>query len=543
MKLSSLACSIIFTILLAGLVTPTVRAQTVFVTVQQPHVSARNQILDFYAGGTNEGGYSVRLSPQGGTLTTNGYTLMTLMPWGYVTAQWATGKVYIIFLVNVTQTNFRIGFLYLTNSTDTAFMLRWYDYNQAGTNLYTFQGVQHIRNRTVTTASVNMPKVQIPPPSTVIPSEISALGPQLYLTSTGGKLLNGTRSIKIYPLLNQIYAKSTDYNEVWSLLADDLGNYYFAILYMRNNDPSHVIIEHQLRLNDYRTLDGKTVDAKWMKGVLGNQVTVRTGISNLTVKVDGFPFQTNTNGIVSTGVPDGVASVEVPNIIPESPNSRLKFFTWDKYNLSNPLRLLLNSSLDVTAKYSHEYHLTVDTAYGSTQGSGWYVQGRNVTFTVQNQIDYDNRTKRIFKQWIGDSNSTRSEASVVINSPKEVKASWTTQYAVTITALGLPPNASTVAFIDDSKLTISGSIPSTVWIDANKQVPVTVQTTQIQGAANSYLYSGLRVDNQTLTGKLDVKKPLNLFIVYTGTPKLNINPSSSRSVTPRISLSEPAYFS
>ena len=540
MKISSLACGIIITLLLTGHFTPTGRAQTFFVTVPQPHISARNQILDFYAGGTNDGGYSVRLSPQGGTLTSNGYTLMTLMPWGYVTAQWATGKVYIIFLANVTQTNFRIGFLYLTNTTDAAFMLRWYDYNQAGTNLYTFQGVQHIHNKTVTTASLNMPNLQIPPPSTVIPSEMSALGSQLYLTSSGGKLLNGTRSFKIYPLLNQIYGKSTDYNEVWSLLADDLGNYYFAILYMRNNDSSHVIIEHQLRLNDYRTLDGKTIDAKWMKGVLGNQVTVRTGISNLTVKVDGFPFQTNANGIVSTGVPDGVASVEVPNTIPESPNSRLKFSTWDKYNPSNPLRLLVNSSLDVTAKYNHEYHLTVDTAYGSTQGSGWYVQGRNATFTIQNQIDYENRTKRIFKQWIGDSNSTRSEASIVINSPKEVKASWATQYAVTITALGLPPNASAVAFIGDSKLTISGSAPSTVWIDANQQVPVTVQSTQIQGSGNSYLYSGLRVDNQTLTGKLDVKKPINLFIVYTGTPKLNVNPSSSQPVTPRISLSEHA---
>ena len=94
---------------------------------------------------------------------------------------------------------------------------------------------------------------------------------------------------------------------------------------MKNGDSSHVIIEHVLRLNDYRKLDGMTVNAKWVKGDFANQVTVRTKMPNFTVKIDGFPFQTNLNGVASTGVPYGMATVEVPNEIIDSPTSKLKF--------------------------------------------------------------------------------------------------------------------------------------------------------------------------------------------------------------------------
>jgi hypothetical protein len=237
----------IFTALLAGSVTAAA-AQVVAITIPQPHVSVPNQIIDFYAGGTSAG-YTLRVSPQGGTLSINDYLTMGLMPWGYVTAQWSTGLEYIIFLVNVTQTNFRIGFLYLTNSSEEPFMLRLFDYSTENVNLWTFQGAQHVYNRTVSTSSVQLPILQMPQPATIT-NAISALGPQIYLTTKVGLLLNGTASLNIYPVMNQLFSNPTDYNEVWSLLADEVGNYYFAILYMRNNDPSHVIIEHQLMLTD-----------------------------------------------------------------------------------------------------------------------------------------------------------------------------------------------------------------------------------------------------------------------------------------------------
>jgi hypothetical protein len=533
MNLRRVAFTVVLATLILGIGISTVNAQAISLTVQQPRVSQTNQMINFYAGGSAEG-YSIRVSPQGGTLTINGYGALNMMPWKYVTAQWKIGKVFIIFLVNVTQTNFRIGFLYLTNSTDEAFILRWFDYKEGNVNSWTFQGVQHVYNKTVSTASVSLPTLKIPP-STAVTNDISVLGSQLYLSSNSGRLLNGTRSAKIYPLLNQYAGGSSDYNEVWSLLADEFGNYYFAVLYMKNGDSSHVTIEHILRLNDYRRFDGKTFDAKWTKGDFQNQVTVRTHMPNLTVKVNGFPFQTNMNGIFSTTVPNGIVSLEAPNMIQESSTSRLKFSGWSNYGNSSMLNVLVNSTFDISAKYVHEHFLTVTSSYGAAQGTGWYPQGANVTFAVQDKVNHENHTRRIFKQWTGDSDSTRSRAWTILNGPKQIQASWDTQYEITITTVGLPTNASTVALIGSSPVTLNVSTPYRQWIDADQKLPITIQSTQISGSNTNYYFSELRANNQTLAGTLEVKKPVAITLIYTQTPKLST--AISLQVSPSVTTS------
>lgn len=532
MRFRSLALSMIFAALLAGSVSAAA-GQVVFVTIPQPHDAVSNQIIDFYAGGTSEG-YTLRVSPQGGTLSINDYLTMGLMPWGYATAQWTTGREYIIFLVNVTQTNFRIGFLYLTNSTDEAFILRLFDYGSENVNQWTFQGAQHVYNRTVSTSSVQLPKLHMPQPATIT-NDISALGPQLYLTTKGGLLLNGTTSLNILPVMNQLFQNPTDYNEVWSLLTDEIGNYYFAILYMRNNDPSHVIIEHQLRLNDYRRLDGRTVDAHWQKGSFGNHAVVRMPMPNLTVNVDGFPFQTSNNGLVSVSIPNGIVTVEVPDAILNSTNSELHFAGWNKFGSSNPLSIRVNSTLDVTAKYESNYPLVVSSAYGTPQGSGWYPQGANATFSVENEMDYGNSTRRVFEQWVGDSTSADHQAWIILNAPKNVVAVWKTQYTVTLGTLGLPPDASAVALVGDSLVTLNGTSPYSLWVDANHPLPISVRSTQILDSSGNYSFQEIRVDNQTYTGVLEVAKPIDVSLVFTPAPKQST--SLSLQVMPSVAVS------
>lgn len=531
MTIPKLALSIVFVgILIAG-IAQFAFAQAVFVTMPQPHVSVSNQILDFYAGGTTEA-YTLRISSQGGTLSLGDSTVMSMMPWGYVTTQWSIGKVYIIFLVNVTETNFGIGFLYLTNSS-SPFILRWFDLATDNLNSRTFQGIQHVYNRTVSTGSIELPRLQLPA-STVVKSGISALGPQLYLTPDGGVLLNGTRRLNIYPIKNQLFGGPTDNNEVWSLLVDDVGNSYFAIIYFPNSDPSHAIIEHQLRLNDYRRAEGRTLPAGWTKGAFRNNVIVRTPKQNLTVEVDGFPFQTDQYGFVSTSVPKGIATVEVPNDILDSSGAEMKFAGWAKYGTSNPLSVVVNYTLDATAKYAHEYPLVVSSPYGTPQGSGSYVENANATFSVENELQFANGTKQIFSGWAGDSNASAPQAWIIVNSPKVVKALWKAQYAVTISALGLPANASSSVLVGNESVTLTGSIPFVQWVDANQQLQITVQSTQIQGSTYNYVFSELRADNRTLSGALNIAKPVNVFVVYNESPKLTS--SISLQVTPSVAL-------
>jgi len=511
-------------ILFAGfaLVIPNVTGQAAFVTVPLPNVSARNQVIDFYAGGTSEG-YSFRASPEGASLSIDGSGTITMMPWGYVTAQWSLGRVYIIFLANVTQTDFRIGFLYLTNSTDEAFILRWFDYNSGGAiTSWTFQGAQHVFNRTVSTIPAEMPKLQIPAAPTIT-NAISALGPELYLTPKGGQLYNDTKLLNVYPLVNQLYGGPTDYNEVWSLLTDQAGEYYFAILYMQNNNPTHVIVEHQLRLNDYRRFDGRTIEAKWMKGSFSNQVTVRAGQPNITVKIDGFPFQTNQRGLISLPVPYGHVSIQVPTEIQNPENGRLTFYAWNKFGSANPLTLLLNSSLDIYANYTLEYPLTVTTSFGTAIGAGWYPQGTNATFGVESQLDRGNGTRLVFQKWQGDSNSTSNQTWTEMNSAKHVTALWEEQYRVNIMPIGLPANASAQIMVGDTIVILNGTSPYTTWVDAYTPLSINIQSTQIQQSTTSYVYAGMRVENQSITGDLTITRPIDVIVMFTGVPKDSIN--------------------
>jgi hypothetical protein len=494
-------------------------------------------MLDFYAGGTSEG-YSLQVSPQGGELSVNDYLSMGLMPWGYVTTQWSTGRIYIFFLVNVTETDFRIGFLYLTNSSDEGFLLRLFDYANDNVQLWTFQGVDHVYNRTVSAAPIALPKLEIPAAAKVT-NGLSALGPQLYLSSKYGEWLNGTSTLSIYPLYNQYFTGPNDYNELWSLLVDNAGNYYFAILYMQNSDKSHVIIEHQLRLNDYTRLQGRTVTAAWTLGDFANQMTVRTGLPNLNVTVDGFPFQANQNGILSMQVPKGYVTLEVPSEIPGSDNEKLTFSDWNNFGNANPLRILINSTLDITAKFTSEYWVSVNSPYGSPAGSGWYAEGTNATFAVNSPIYLSNDTRRVFARWDGDSNSTSPQASLTVNSAKQVIANWKTQYALTISAPGLPANATTDVLVGGQSLALQGAVPVTEWVDADQQLSIKVQNQHVQAPNGNYSFSELLADNQTFAGIVVVNQPITIWLMYAAMPSRAPSPSIKISSNGSISQTEP----
>jgi len=506
-------------------------------TVPAPAPSGQNQTLDFYAGGTSDS-YTLQASPQGGSLSVSDYPSMGLMPWGYVTAQWPTGTVYIIFLVNVTETNFRIGFLYLTNSSDEGFILRLFDYGSDNIQAFTFQGIQHVYNRTAPTSPVAIPKLQISATPKVT-NGLSALGPQLSLSARGGEWLNGTTTLSIYPLYNQYFTGENDYNELWSLLVDNLGNYYFAILYMPNSDNSHVIIEHQLRLNDYARLNGVTVEAKWALGSFANQLSVRSTMPDLTVKIDGFPFQTNELGILSTAVPSGYATIEVPSQIVGPNNSKFDFSNWNQLGTANPLKILMNSTVNLTANFTTEYWVSVNSPYGSPQGSGWYPSGTNVKYGVNSPLLFDNGTRRLFVQWQGDSNSTSPQSWLTVDSAKQLTADWKTQYALTISAPGLPPNATADVLVGTQRVTLQGPTPATQWVDAYEQLTITPENQHVQAPKGNYSFSELRADNQTFAGVVVVTQPITIWLMYAATQ--SSAPARAISAASNGSAAQPSY--
>jgi hypothetical protein len=499
-----------------------------------PRFSVTNQVPDFYAIGESNG-VKLEISPNGGTLSTTASS-QALTPWGYVTATWPAGTVYIIFLANVTQNDFSIDFLYLTNSS-SQFTLRTFGYQSATLSMMTFDGNEIVNSGMVETTSVDMPKISLDVKPRVN-NPLSAIGPSIYINQNSGTIISGTTMLKVTPIQNQIFQSPTDYNELWALLTDDVGDYYFAILYMQNSDQSHVILEHEIRLNDYQTVPGQTFNAQWTGGPLPSNLKVTLPEPNLIVKVDGFPFQTDNRGQALISVPQGSITVETPNEITPAPGVRMHFSSWGDSGNANPLKLNIDSYADLKARYQSEYQLTIDSPYGPAKGAGWYAQASNATFSVPSMIDLNNGTRRVFQQFVGDYNSTSNSGILIMNSPKHVITNWQTQFYVQLQTSGAPSNFTVAVAVDGNLQFVSESSSSGLWVSRGHQLNIQVQTKQIPGAGLNYNFQELRVNGQTSSGNIVVNGPMSIEILFSQEQKasstidLKVNPTSTLSGNP-----------
>lgn len=492
-----------------------------------PTMSTVNKVPDFYAEGKGDG-YQMymKLTPKGGYLTAGG-TTVNLIPWGYVTADWSIGKVYIIFLANVTENDFQIVYLYLTNSS-TPIAIRTFDYKYATLRTFMFTGIQYVFTRLTTTNSISMPPITFTPKAQA-GNSLAALGPEIYINGNAGQVQNGTDRFKVFPLLQQYFQGADEYNELWSLLTDDYGGYYFSIFYMPNSDPNHVIMEHFVRLNDLKRFEGRTFDVIWTKGNFPYRLTIATPMQTI-VKVNGLPLQTDVKGVVSIYVPKAKITVEVPSQLESAPGVRWQFSSWTGRGNSNPLTLDVKSSFELDANYVQQYLLTIDSPYGQVSGSGWHDVSTNATFSVPDVLTFENGTRAVFVRWEGDYSSTQSSGVIVMNSPKHLVAVWRTQFEVKTRLMGVPPNSTATVRLNDETIQVSDQ-PSSVWIDPNTEVKVEVETQQIQDALNTYTFSELLVDGQASSLVFIVSKPTTISFVYSLKPKsqstitLNVVPS------------------
>jgi hypothetical protein len=496
--------------------------------------SAVNQVPDFSAEGVGDG-YSMKITSQGGYLSTGGSSIQ-LTPWGHVKGEWGTGTVDIIFLVNVTQSDFYIAFLYLTNSSSQV-VLRTFEYQGAILNTIEVQGSQRISDKVVDTSPVSMPKVQLNLKAQT-DNELSIAGPEVYMVGNYGTVENGSTSLRIAALRDQLFNGANEYNELWSLLADDLGNYYFAIIYMQNGDPNHVIFEHQIRLNDLHTLPGSTLNAQWTRGHFTHSVTVRLPGFSSMVKVNGFPFQTSNSGVLSVEVGKSWATVEVPNEIASGNDTRVRFSSWVGFGSANPLNVTLNPRASLKAEYRTEYQLLIDSAYGNVTGAGWYPAGANASFSVSPLADLGNGTRRVFLGFSGDKDSNSTSGWLVMDSPKQVSVDWKTQQRVTLQLSGVPANSTVAVEVNGRMQSLNASKAAELWVDNNAPLSVGVETTEIKTTATDYNFKEIQVDGQSSSSGIRITMPIVVSIVFSGRQKaqptitLEVNPASPISGYP-----------
>jgi hypothetical protein len=93
------------------------------------------------------------------------------------------------------------------------------------------------------------------------------------------------------------------------------------------------------------------------------------------------------------------------------------------------------SNMTVTAIYSHQYLVTINSSIGSTYGSGWYDAGTTASFSVSPVSvkipgllgDFGVRWKVV--GWQGDYSGTGVRGTIKVDSAKRISTIWGTDYS------------------------------------------------------------------------------------------------------------------
>jgi M6 family metalloprotease-like protein len=139
-------------------------------------------------------------------------------------------------------------------------------------------------------------------------------------------------------------------------------------------------------------------------------------------------------------------------------------------NLSSTV--LMTGPKRVTAHWTLQYELNVTSQYGDPQGAGWYGKNETVTISITNPFPVETGTRARFAGWSGDITSSDSNATMRMDRPKLISASWQLQHEMTVTAIdanGVPVTTSHVAFIFDySEKQAVLNETGQVWLDAGE---------------------------------------------------------------------------
>jgi hypothetical protein len=113
------------------------------------------------------------------------------------------------------------------------------------------------------------------------------------------------------------------------------------------------------------------------------------------------------------------------------------------WNSTTGLSSLQSGSITVTTygsivgNYKTQYYLTVSSAYGVTDGQGWYDSGSPAYATVTPlTVAGPSGTQYVFTNWSGDASGTTSPSNAIaMNGPKTATANWKTQYYLAVSSL------------------------------------------------------------------------------------------------------------
>ena len=105
----------------------------------------------------------------------------------------------------------------------------------------------------------------------------------------------------------------------------------------------------------------------------------------------------------------------------------------------------INTPSTIIWNWAIQYYLTVNSAYGTSAGQGWYNSGTFASFNVPSPVGSAG-SQYVFSNWSGSGSGSYTgslaSSSVTMNTPITENASWITQYYLTVNSAYSVPSGS-----------------------------------------------------------------------------------------------------
>ncbi|MGB6679828.1 MAG: CFI-box-CTERM domain-containing protein, partial [Candidatus Bathyarchaeia archaeon] len=168
------------------------------------------------------------------------------------------------------------------------------------------------------------------------------------------------------------------------------------------------------------------IDFQWTTSSLNRTITIDSNVyvDGKEVKVDGVEYDTpKTFSWVNTTE----HTLEALSPLAFSTGGRHVWDHWvDEPTASNPRTYITpdpDGALTIMAFYRIQYFLTVNSAYDSPQGQGWYDISSDVSFNVTSPVEV-NGTRYTCTGYEGDASGSTTSGIITMDSPKTITFLW-----------------------------------------------------------------------------------------------------------------------
>jgi hypothetical protein len=129
---------------------------------------------------------------------------------------------------------------------------------------------------------------------------------------------------------------------------------------------------------------------------------------------------------------------------------------------ASSVTFVINANSTITWNWKTQYYLTVNSAYGTPGGAGWYGSGSTAYATLASgTVSGGSLVQYVFTGWsVSASGSGLTSNAIAMNAAKTATANWKTQYYLTVTSAYDSPSPSSGWFDSGTNITESVTTPT-----------------------------------------------------------------------------------